>query len=325
MAYTPSRPGQINGAGDALALFLKVFSGEVLTAFEQTTVMLDKHMIRTIQNGKSATFPATGRASAAYFVPGTTELSGSTINGNEVVVTIDGLLLAHTFVHQIDELMNHFDVRGIYSTELGRKLAWAFDTNVLAEIILGARAVATVTGLPGGTVIEDSDFGSATPATKAQAIADALFSAAQKLDENDAPTERYAVFRPAEYYTLVSAVQTGGFSVIHKDYGGQGSYADGKVINIAGINIVKSNNLPITNLSSLGSTDPQYFHKPNASTTKGVVFAREAVATVKLMDLATESEWDIRRQGTWLVAKYAMGHKFIRPECCVELRTGAPV
>jgi hypothetical protein len=36
------------------ALFLKVFSGEVLTAFENKTVTLDKHFVRNITQGKSA-------------------------------------------------------------------------------------------------------------------------------------------------------------------------------------------------------------------------------------------------------------------------------
>ena len=51
---TVSRIGQINGAGAVDALFLKVFAGEVLTSFEQTNVMMDKHQVRTITNGKSA-------------------------------------------------------------------------------------------------------------------------------------------------------------------------------------------------------------------------------------------------------------------------------
>jgi len=51
---TVSRIGQINGAGDVDALFLKVFSGEVLTSFEKTNVMMDKHQVRTITSGKSA-------------------------------------------------------------------------------------------------------------------------------------------------------------------------------------------------------------------------------------------------------------------------------
>lgn len=49
-----SRLGQVNGAGDADALFLKVFAGEVLTSFEKKNVMMGKHQIRTISNGKSA-------------------------------------------------------------------------------------------------------------------------------------------------------------------------------------------------------------------------------------------------------------------------------
>ena len=53
-----SRLGQINKTGGSYAndnaLFLKVFSGEVLTAFAQKTVTMDKHMVRTITSGKSA-------------------------------------------------------------------------------------------------------------------------------------------------------------------------------------------------------------------------------------------------------------------------------
>lgn len=49
-----SRLGQENASGDVDALFLKVFSGEVLTSFEQNTVMMERHQVRTISNGKSA-------------------------------------------------------------------------------------------------------------------------------------------------------------------------------------------------------------------------------------------------------------------------------
>ena len=51
---TPSRLGAVNGTGASDALFLKVFSGEVLTAFAETNVMMDRHYVRTISNGKSA-------------------------------------------------------------------------------------------------------------------------------------------------------------------------------------------------------------------------------------------------------------------------------
>jgi len=49
---TVTRIGQINGAGDVDALFLKVFAGEILTAFETACVTLDKHLVRTISHGE---------------------------------------------------------------------------------------------------------------------------------------------------------------------------------------------------------------------------------------------------------------------------------
>ena len=49
-----SRLGQVNHAGDAQALFLKVFGGEVLTEFGRVVAFTDKHFVRQIANGKSA-------------------------------------------------------------------------------------------------------------------------------------------------------------------------------------------------------------------------------------------------------------------------------
>jgi len=50
----PSRIGQQLGTGDSRALFLKIFSGEVLTTFNTKTVMQEKTRVRNISSGKSA-------------------------------------------------------------------------------------------------------------------------------------------------------------------------------------------------------------------------------------------------------------------------------
>ncbi len=54
--FTPTRPGLVEHGGTADALFLKLFGGEVLTAFDETNVALSRHSVRTISNGKSAAF-----------------------------------------------------------------------------------------------------------------------------------------------------------------------------------------------------------------------------------------------------------------------------
>lgn len=46
-----SNPGQNLSAGDRDALFMKMFSGEVLTAFTRASVMMSRHMVRTIPHG----------------------------------------------------------------------------------------------------------------------------------------------------------------------------------------------------------------------------------------------------------------------------------
>ena len=52
-----SRIGAINGGADKDALFLKVWSGEVLATFMRENKMLGMTQVRSISSGKSAQFP----------------------------------------------------------------------------------------------------------------------------------------------------------------------------------------------------------------------------------------------------------------------------
>jgi hypothetical protein len=306
---TPSRLGQALATGDAKALFLKVFAGEVLAAFAEVNVMLGRHMVRAIQSGKSAQFPATWKGTASYHTVGA-EILGGSIEHNEKVINIDDLLISPVFIANIDEAMNHYDVRSIYSAECGMALSNTFDKNVLQVGVLAARATSNFDNLGfGGTKITDANFKSATLATKAEALAEGIYKAAETLDTKDVPdAERYAVLRPAEYYALVQSAKA-----INRDFGGRGSYAEGNVMVIAGVEVVKSNHLP----STLVNTGPTAY-QGDFTQTIGLVMHKSAVATVKLIDLAIESSYDIRRQGTLIVAKYAVGHGILRPESAVE-------
>jgi len=52
-----------------------------------------------------------------------------------------------------------------------------------------------------------------------------------------------------------------------------------------------------------------------------VVFHRSGVGTVKLMDLAVESDYMVNRQGTLMCARYAMGHNYLRCQACVGIKS----
>lgn len=310
---TPSFPGQINGAGDTKALYLKVWAGEVLTAFTTNNVFAERHMTRSITSGKSAQFPATGKATASYHTPGT-EITGQTIDGNERVILIDDLLIAPVFIANIDEAMSHFEVRGEYSKQCGIALANAYDSNVAQTALLAARAAATVTGLPGGYSLTSASSATLTTAG-ANALVAAILAAAQRLDENDVPeTDRYIFLRPSLYWNLFNADK-----IANRDWAditANGSIVNGKVMQIAGIPVVKTNHLPNTDVT----TGPTAY-QGDFSTTSALVMHKAAVGTVKLIDLAVESAYDVRRQGTLIVSKYAVGHGILRPECAVEIKT----
>lgn len=295
------------------ALFLKVFANQVIVEFDRATVMMDKHVVRTISSGKSAQFPVFGKMSAEYHTPGT-RLEGLENNKGERVITIDRLLTSSTYIYDLDEAMSHFEVRDKYAQKIGRALAITADLHVLINVLLAARANATLTGGNGGSQIIDADFDAAALADKAAALAGGIFESAQVLDEKDVPEDnRYAILRPAEYYALVQ-----NKDVINRDWGGSGAYSEGEVFKVAGIHIVKSNQLPNENIAA---ADIFEYHNGDFSNTFGVVFHEEAVGTVKLMDVATEMDRLIEYQADLMVGKYAMGHGILRPECSVELVT----
>jgi hypothetical protein len=314
---TMTRTGQANSAGDSSALFLKVYAGEVLTAFEQASVTMDKHVIRSINSGISAQFPLVWKTAATEYAyingagdTGTTgiALDGTIIHKNEKVISIDGLLIADHFVNNLDEAMSQFEVRSIYAKEAGIALGTQWDQNVLQQGVLGARSSTLITGGNGGSVLTNASY-----STSGVTLGSGLFDAAEQLDENNVPeSDRYMFIRPAQYYLMAETTD-----LINRDWGGSGVYSEGEVMKVAGIHIVKTNNLPISNISSAQVTA----HDGNFSTTKALVMHKSSVATVKLLNLAVETEYSIKNQGWIIVAKYAMGHGFIRPEGCVEFKT----
>ena len=336
MANTnPSRLGQINGSGDVDSLFLKVFSGEILTTFEEQNVMKDLHMVRTISSGKTAQFPVTGIAEANYHTVGEDIVDGSngylsTIKHAERTINIDDVLIASTFIANIDELKNHYDVRSIYAKELGKALAKRFDLATMKTLFAAAGGTSPIGGNNGTEV-------SGATTTTAAGLVDALYAVARSLDEKDAPDEgRFAILTPSQYYTLLTSDNV----AINRDNGGVGNVAEGSIARVAGINLYKSNHLDTViglgdasaDATADGSANNDVFgvngrgYNGDFSALSGTGSAKgflagtkEAIGTVKLLDLATESEYQIQRQGTLFVAKYAMGHGVLRPECAVKV------
>jgi len=312
--------GAINGGSDKRELYLKLFSGEVISQFEEKTVVLDKHTIHTITEGKSSSFPVMGNMpDAEYHTPGT-EILGQVVPQAEKILTLDSLLISHVFIDNLDEKMKHFETRSKYSKLMGSKLAKTFDNHVMRNFVLAAKSAATVTGTNGGLKVLDANLASATAADKFTAWESFLYQCAENFVNKNVDGKAYCILKPADYFFLAKYVSTNGFSGVHKDYSNSnGSWAEGKIIQIAGIELVPSPMLPTVDYTS------DTYHKIDCRNVKAICFTEDAVGTIKLMDISLQSEWDIRRQGTLMVASYAMGHGVLQPECAVVGMTADPV
>ena len=177
------------------ALFLKVFSGELLTSFKRQCVFGEMTQ-RSISSGRSAQFPVFGRLTADYSVPGAFIQGQGDMAQNEVVIRIDDYLTAATDIYDLDQAKAHYDYRSIVSTELGEALARAYDKRIARLIAIGAR---TSTGdltadLPSGLSPDDPfrtgtqvDLAKATP-TSDDLVA-SVFAAAEALDKKDISSE----------------------------------------------------------------------------------------------------------------------------------------
>lgn len=314
-----SQLGVVNAAAptntdEARALFMKMFSGEVLTAFDEHNIFADLHMVRTITSGKSASFAHTGKANARYHVPGQPVLGSNKIKQAETVIKIDNKLIADVFIDELEEAMLHYDVRSEYSKQLGAALARAYDQKLGRVIALAARSANAIDDLPGGSKLVN-----AAALTDGDVLSGMLFDAAQTFDEKDVwEGERYATFKPAQFYLLARNKDN-----LNRDWGGAGEYSKATLPEVAGISLRKTNNNP-SGVVTADTANEQNNYGGDFSNTAGLVFQKSAVGTVKLMDLAVQksgADFEIMYQGTLMLAKYAMGHGVINPMAAIELAT----
>lgn len=308
MSFTISRPGSKLAGSDKFELFLKKFTGEVLTRFVAGNIADKITQIRNITEGKSATFNSVGSVTGGYHTPGE-EITTNTVKHGETEIKVDGMLLAAIEIYNLDEMMNHYEIRSKYSKEMANFLIEQYERKVLIQAAKAARQTTSYLGETRTATVVSK----ASATTDADALLNALIDAQQKFDETDVPeAERFAILKPAQYWLLVKDQ-----GVLNKDVGGSGSLSAGKLGETAGLTPVKSNRIPSTVVTNDAQEKQDY--SGDFTKTVGIVLQKEAVGTVKLLDLATESEKSVRRQSTTLVAKYAMGHGVVRPECAVEI------
>lgn len=326
-------------------LWLPVYGGEVLAAFEEFNQFLPKVNYKAISSGTTMKFPATWKIGSEYHEAGT-ELLGLDVETKEYSITLDDRpLVAHFEVDDIDTAMSHFDIRSDLASETGRELARQLDRKIAALLILAARTGADSgtnsfpTGgnfiLGGNVVRSNSDYnGSGVWNTErcAAAFIEDLGLISEKMDINDVPmNDRCAVVNVQLYYALrklglpysdgtATAVNLEKQALWGRNDTGaagpkiQDGQGYGLAIDVMGIPVYCSNHIPSTAIT----TGPAKY-QGSFTKTGGVVFQKSAIAVLQLMGVQSEKFRDVRRQSDFMVSKMLTGGGTLRPYCAYEI------
>ena len=363
-------PGANNGAAsttaDRRALYLKLFSGEMFKGFQRNTIARDLVMKRTLTNGKSLQFIFTGRTTAEYHTPGNSILGNS--DGAppvaEKTITCDDLLISSAFVYELDETLAHYDLRGEISKKIGYALAEKYDRKIFRSITKAARQASPITKTnfvePGGTQIRVGTTTNASDAYSSTALVNAFYDAAAALDEKGVSMDgRVAVLNPRQYYELIQAVGSNG--LINRDEQGDALQSGNGIIEIAGIKIYKSMNIPFfgrfgTKYGTGSATNPGVTDPGNTGSftevemvdetagtgavktvnsygngtsdfenSCGLIFQKEAAGVVEAIGpqvQVTSGDISVVYQGDVILGRLAMGADALNPAASVELFAG---
>jgi hypothetical protein len=353
--------GADNFGADKRALYLKLFSGEMFKGFQRNTIARDLIMKRTLKNGKSLQFIFTGRTKSEFHTPGNSILGDT--NGAppvaEKTITCDDLLISSAFVYELDEVLSHYDLRSEISRKIGYALAEKYDRLAFRAITRGARKPSPITATnyvePGGTQIRVGTTANDSDAYNAANLVTAFYDAAAAMDEKGVSMDgRVAVLNPRQYYSLIQAVGTNG--LINRDVQGTALQAGEGIVEIAGIKIYKSMNIPflgkygtayggttgVTSPTNVGDFVGEALENASDASTGikndygtaaevgskscGLIFQKEAAGMVEAIGpqvQVTSGDVSVIYQGDVMLGRLACGCDYLNPAAAVELYVGA--
>jgi hypothetical protein len=368
MAYTPSdltssayrsdmAAVTSGGAAGANKLWLSIFSGETLAAYDQANIFEQLVDHKTLSGGVSYEFPITGTVSLLAAWNAGVELGGGsgTNASSTIAIKLDKRpIAAHFEIDNVDLMQTQWEFRAELARQAGLTLANARDKQIAAYI--GRAAVECILAdskdpraLPDGPVFLSSTFknlgAQITPAADGAARSAAALEALKAAEDFvvwlqtiNAPTDGvYLAVTPRAFQdiralgvarsdTAAANMQPmfGGVAMA----GGLGAALTQGLNNLSdsldymGVKIIKSNHLPISNYvtgatSAIG--EARYNLKFGDAGCVGLLFQKSCVASLKLQGLKMDTVDDVRRNTTFTVASAMNGTGVLRPECAAML------
>tara|TARA_Y100001938_G_scaffold20502_2_gene26017 strand:+ start:9033 stop:10208 length:1176 start_codon:yes stop_codon:yes gene_type:complete len=343
--------------GDATKnkLWLPIWSGEVIHAYDEYNSFEPLVNSKTISSGREMTFPMTGTVDLKASWDAGEELTGSTNNAASKAFSVfldDRPMAAHFEIDNIDLMLTQWEFRAELARQAGLTLANTRDKQIYAYLCR-ASADAQIADDPRGVTFH-SGFASSglthlgNAASAASLRTTAALSFLQNLEdfvvhlqEQSIPTEGvYACVTPQAFQDIRAlGVARDKADVINAQpmfggvaqAGGLGAPFTRGMNNMQdsleymGVTIIKSNHMSTDDKS--GGTNPigggRYNLDFAAGEIKSIVWQSNAVAAIKLQGLKVDTVDDIRRNTVFTVASMMAGTGVLKPECAAFMTANA--
>ena len=334
-------PAVYAGAGK---LWLPIWSGEVLHAYDQYRMFEPMVTSKTISSGRLMEFPITGTVSlkpawdAGEYLMGDNNSKATTFS-----VELDKRpMAAHFELDNVDLMITQWEYRQELARQAGQTLANARDKQI-AAFIAGAAGVSKLVDDPrtGLSYAVPFGIGATEDSVAALAVLEGIEEFCVELQENDVPVQGcYCIVPPKLFQqirrlgvaeaTVAGGIQAGSMQPM---FGGvamagglgaqltQGMNSLSDSLVYMGVTIQKSNHIPTTDGEEVGQA--RYTVNGAAAKVRGLIFCSEAVASIRKTGLVVDTEDDIRRNTTFTVASMFSGTGILKPELAKVLTSDA--
>ena len=333
--------GPSGGAAGANKLWLPLWSGEVINAYDQFNIFENLISSKSLSGGFSYEFPVTGLVSLNASWDAGEELVGGDSSSTTFKVNLDKRpMAAHFETDNVDLLITQWDYRSELARQAGLTLSSTRDKQIVSALIAASVAAPLasdprglgVSNFPAPAVVSTSTSAigvavSACTETVALAILQAVENYLVTMQENDYPVQSVFCAVPPKVFQVIRALgiprATNAFAN-QPLFTGNEIYGAGSSINTGmnslsdsldymGVKIVKTNHIP---RATVAAGQAKYNLTCGTVDIFGIIFQKEAVAGLSLMGMKVDSIQDIRRNTQFTVASMLKGTGILRPELC---------
>lgn len=334
--------GPIGNYTGANKLWLPLWSGEVINAYDQYNIFENLITTKGLAGSFSYEFPVTGLVSLNAAWDAGEELVGGDSNTTTFKVNLDKRpMAAHFETDNVDLLITQWDYRSELARQAGLTLSSARDKQIVSALIAASVAAPLasdprglgVSNFPAPAVVSTATAAigvsvSTCTETVALAILQAVENYLVTMQENDYPVQNVMCAVPPKVFQVIRALgiprTTATFTnnplfSASDAYGGAGMPITGGMnaltdsLDYMGVKIVKTNHIP---RATVAAGQAKYNLTCGTVDIFGIIFQKEAVAGLSLMGMKVDSIQDIRRNTQFTVASMLKGTGILRPELC---------